>query len=71
MVRTDLPSGNLIDTFQQEAQALAWVRRALKKNGPEYARDLALLRVEPEGQRALTAQGDALVELARTRTPAA
>jgi len=67
----DLQSGNLIDTFLTEAEALAWVRRSLKDDGPGYAQGLAMLSLEAGGERLLTAQGGALVELALTRAPAA
>ncbi len=67
----DLQSGNRIDVFPAEADALAWVRQSAQEDGPEYVQELALLRVDAESGRELTAQGEALVKLACTQTPAA
>lgn len=67
----DLGTGNLIDSFPTEVDALHWVCRSLKDDGPEFAHELAMFTLTANGARIGRAQGGTLVALARSRVPAA
>ena len=58
----DVDSGNLIGTYDSEAEALAIVRRAVRENGTAYADSLALGRSDEEGEGELIAEGAELLE---------
>lgn len=60
-----------VNWARSEAEALAWIRRYLDDEGPEYVAELALDGPGADGQRQLIAEGPALVELALTVAPAA
>ena len=56
----DVETGNLIGTFETEAEARDLVRQLLDTNGPEYADALDLRSVDQEGRSRTLATGDAL-----------
>ncbi len=58
----DVESGNLIGTYDSEAEALAVVRHAARENGPAYVNSLALGRSGAEGEGELIAEGAELLE---------
>jgi hypothetical protein len=62
----DTESGNLIQAYENEADALALVRAALDAYGSSYATDLALLVDTGRGDLKTVAAGMELAERART-----
>lgn len=58
----DVRSGNIINTYDTEDQALAVVRGLVARNGPEYARALSLAVEDDDEETTLVAKG---VELAQ------
>ena len=58
----DVESGNLIGTYDSEADALAVVRHAVRENGAAYVESLALGRSDENGDGALIAEGAELLE---------
>ncbi len=59
----DVDSGNLVGSFATEAEAVAAVRAAYARFGDEGVRDLLLIRVDPHGEHAFVADGEALVTM--------
>jgi hypothetical protein len=59
-----MTSRNLLGCFGTEAEALAAVRDALERNGPDYAVALALGREDRRGRTRAIAHGSALIERA-------
>ena len=66
----DLVGGGLLGVYSTETEALAWVRRYLEDDGPEYVADLALDGPAEKGGRVIIAVGNKLADLALT-VPAA
>jgi hypothetical protein len=61
----DTESGNLIQTYERETDALALVHAAVEAYGAEYAADLALLLDRGRGDLTTVASGRELAERAR------
>jgi hypothetical protein len=61
----DTESGNLIQAYESESDALALVRAALDAYGPSYATDLALLVDSGRGDLRTLAAGTELAGRAR------
>jgi hypothetical protein len=61
----DLRSGNIINTYDTEDEALVVVRGLLKANGPEYASSLSLSLEDDEENLTLVAKGAALAQRAQ------
>lgn len=61
----DTESGNLIQAYESEADALALVRSAVDAYGAEYAADLALLLDSGRGDLTTIASGQDLAQRAR------
>ena len=57
----DLESGNIVNTFGTEREALAVVRTLLELNGLEYAQSLSLGWEADDGRLGIVAEGEALV----------
>ena len=66
----DIESGNLIGTFEDEQEALAFVRSLLSANGLAYANALDLGWMDPDGRSRTVATGAVLVERAHATEPA-
>jgi hypothetical protein len=62
----DLETGNIINTYQTEAAALAVVCELISSNGPDYAEALALGRTDARG-KSVVAEGRHLVSRARAQ----
>ena len=60
----DVESGNIINTYESEAQALAVVRGLLALNGPEYADALSLSFEDDDEESTLVAEGSELAQRA-------
>ena len=60
----DVESGNIVNTFETEREALGVVRTLLDLNGPEYARCLSLGAEGDDGSMQIIAEGDDLATLA-------
>jgi len=58
----DVESGNLVGTYDSEAEALAVVRDAARENGAAYVDSLALGRSDDHGEGDLIAEGSELLE---------
>jgi hypothetical protein len=56
----DVESGNIVNTFETEDDALAAVRTLLELNGDTYARALSLGCEHDDGRMQILAEGDAL-----------
>ena len=56
----DVESGNIINTFETEREALHVVRTLLDLNGPEYAQALSLGFEGDDGSMRIVAEGDEL-----------
>ena len=56
----DTESGNLLDDFDSEAQALETVRELIVLNGSDSTDALALTRVDVNGRTTTLAMGEAL-----------
>ena len=61
----DLGTGNIVNTYASEDEALEDVLDLLERNGPEYARELSLGYVTADGRNVVIAEGAALAERAR------
>ena len=59
-----VPSGNLVNTYPSEEEALAPVLRALRTHGKEHAESFALGREDRHGRSTLIAEGAELLERA-------
>ena len=66
----DIESGNMIGTWEDEAEALAFVRNLLVANGLAYANSLDLGWMNPDGRSRSIATGAALVDRAHAAEPA-
>jgi hypothetical protein len=66
----DVEDGNIVNTYDTEADALAAVRALLDLNGREYARALSLMFEDDDETTTLVAKGLALAERARATLPA-
>jgi hypothetical protein len=58
----DIRTGNLVASFGRKQQALALVRDAVASHGPPYARGLALVREDGDGNTVTVATGDRLLK---------
>ena len=70
----DVESGNIVNTFETEREALSVVRTLLELNGPEYAQSLSLGYEDDDGSMRIVADGDDLAsraENASTTKPVA
>ncbi len=56
-----IPSGNLVNTFRREADALEIVRRTLNQDGHERAEELALGTEDRQGRTMQVALGSELL----------
>jgi len=65
----DVESGNIVNTFETEREALAVVRTLLELNGQEYARALSLGYEADDGSMRIVAEGDELGALVATPPP--
>ena len=66
----DVRSGNLINTYDSESEALAVVRELLAANGSAYASTLSLAFEDDEERTTLVAKGPDLAERAEhARSP--
>jgi hypothetical protein len=61
----DVRSGNIINTYDTEAEALGVVRHLVVLNGPEYARALSLSFEDDDENTTLIAKGTALAQRAQ------
>ena len=66
----DLGGRNMIGSYRSLDAALAIVRDLLATGFAPYRTDLALGETRDDGSEGLTVEGEALIELALTRTPA-
>ena len=68
----DTESGNLVEDFGDETEALAAARELIALNGPAYPNALALARRDDNGKATWLAYGPELASLAQNvhqRTP--
>lgn len=56
----DVESGNIVNTFETEGEALSVVETLLDLNGHEYARSLSLGFEDDDGSMRIVAEGDDL-----------
>jgi len=61
----EMQTGNLVASFSVEADALALVRDAVETHGEAYARNLALVREDGDGQTTTVATADELLQRVR------
>jgi hypothetical protein len=61
----DLGTGNIVNTYASEDEALVDVLDLLEQNGSEYARELSLGYVTADDRNVVIAEGAALAERAR------
>ncbi len=66
----DTQSGNMIGTFDSESEALSVVRDLIADFGNEFADELDLGWIAPDGRSRSTASGAALLERAYATVPA-
>ena len=66
----DVESGNIVNTFETERDALHAVRTLLELNGPGYARALSLGYEDDDGSMGIVAEGDDLAARAATSATA-
>lgn len=66
----DIESGNLIGTFEDEEDALSFVRKLLDANGLAYADALDLGWMDPDGASRSITTGSALVDRSHAAEPA-
>jgi len=66
----DIESGNLISTFEDEHEALTFVRSLLSANGLAYANSLDLGWMNSDGKSHSIATGAVLVDRAHAAEPA-
>ena len=59
----DVESGNIVNTFETEGDALAVVRTLLDLNGPAYVQALSLGHESDDGTMRIVAEGDDLAAL--------
>jgi hypothetical protein len=59
----DVESGNIVNTFETEHDALAVVRTLLDLNGPEYVQALSLGYEDDDGSMRIVAEGDRLASM--------
>lgn len=62
----DVRSGNIINTYDTEGEALAVVRDLVAANGPEYAHGLSLAIEDDAQDTTLVAKGTELAQRARS-----
>jgi hypothetical protein len=67
----DVETGNMIDCYDRESDALALVRSGIVQFGEDYAATLALLFEDPAGNLTQMAAGTELAERARAAAVAA
>jgi hypothetical protein len=67
----DVESGNIINTFDTEPDALAVVRTLLDLNGPAYVQALSLGHEAADGSMRIIAEGDDLAALLAKSPPPA
>jgi len=60
----DIGTANMVQAYASDTDALAFVRRAIERNGQQYADTLALAFEDEQGEVSLIAQGQALAEMA-------
>ena len=60
----DLVGASIVDAFTSEAAALEEVRATVRELGRESALSWALMATDSDGQMAVVAQGEALVDRA-------
>ena len=60
----DVETGNIINTYASQAEALAVVRDLLAVNAPEYAEALSLGSEDDRGKSRLIAEGAELARIA-------
>jgi len=65
----DTETGNIVGTWEREADALALVRAAVRAYGPAYADTLALVREDARGEVTPIAAGAALAARAAAANP--
>jgi len=65
----DVESGNIVNTFETEREALSVVRTLLDLNGLEYARCLSLGVEGDDGSMRIIAEGHDLAARARQDSP--
>ena len=65
----DTESGNLLDDFETQADAIGSVRSLMSLNGTEVMAAVALVRVNDHGRAVTIASGPALEELATGTAP--
>ena len=63
----DVRSGNIINTYDTEDDALRVVRDLLTLNGPDYGSVLSLSYEDDDEQTTLIAKGAALAQLAQLK----
>jgi hypothetical protein len=59
----DIESGNLVETFADQDEALHAARELIVLNAPAYPAALTLNAVDPEGELSTVAEGEALATL--------
>ena len=65
----DVDSGNIVNTFETEQEALAVVRTLLDVNGPEYVQALSLGYEGDDGSMRIVAEGDRLASMLAESPP--
>ena len=65
----DVESGNIVNTFETERDALAVVRTLLDLNGPEYVQALSLGYEDDDGSMRIVAEGDRLASMLAESPP--
>lgn len=66
----DGETGNLVNTYDAEVDALAVIREAIRRHGRSYIDTLAVLRVNARGRAKVIAEGPALADRALAAAPA-
>jgi hypothetical protein len=61
----DVESGNIVNTYETEREALVVVRQLLELNGREYARVLSLGFENDDGSMGVVAEGEQLAARAQ------
>jgi hypothetical protein len=57
----DVESGNIVNTFETEREALSVVRTLLDLNGPAYVQTLSLGHESDDGTMRIIAEGNQLI----------
>jgi len=65
----DVESGNIVNTFETERDALAVVRTLLDLNGREYVQALSLGYEADDGSMRIVAEGDRLATMLAESPP--